>query len=139
MPRIIGAERNELIIDDKISGCQLALYYRMPTTSERQGYLNAAIKRIKNKVSMHLAEARMKYGMAILTGIRDGDFERIENGRAVPLSSDPASPHYHEGWKREIEQGCGDLVMVLAGLVFDGGAEIAQSDEEEPGEDIAGE
>lgn len=140
MPRIIGAERNELIVDDKISGSQLGLYYRTPTTSERQAYLNAAIKRHRNKVTMHHAEARMKYGMAILTGVRDGDFMRMQDGKAVAMSSDPAGPNYYPEWKREIEGGCGDLVMLLAAVVFDGGAEIAQADNaDEPGEDIAGE
>lgn len=140
MPRIIGAERNELIIDDKISGCQIALYYRMPTTSERQAYLNAAIKRNRNKVTMHHAEARMKFGMSILTGVRDGDFMRMgEQGKPMAMSSNQTSPDYYPEWKAEIEGGCGDLVMMLAALVFDGGAEIAQADDEEPGEDIAGE
>ena len=135
MPRIIGSEKNELIINDALSGDQLGLYYRMPTTKERQGYLDAAVKRVKNKVTLHHAEARMKYGMSILVGIREGDFMRMKEGKAVPMSSDPLSPDFYEGWKQEMEDGCGDLIMALAGVVFDGGADVAQPD----AEDIAGE
>lgn len=135
MPRIIGTDRNELIINDPISNSQLGLYYRMPTTSERQGYMNAAVKRVKNKISLHQAEARMKYGAKILVGIRDGDFLRMEAGKAVPMSSNPASPDYYEFWQDEIESGCGDLVMALAAIVFDGGIDVATPEDE----DAAGE
>lgn len=130
MPRIIGCERNELIINDPISTSQLGLYYRMPTTRERQGYLDAAVKRVKNKVTLHHAQARMEYGLKILVGVRDGDFMRMDKGgKAVLMSSDPASPDYYEGWKDEIAEGCGDLVMNLAALVFDGGLDIAEADD----------
>ena len=135
MPRIIGTERNELIINDPISNSQLGLYYRMPTTSERQGYMNTAIKRVKNKVTLHQAEARMTWGGKILVGIRDGDFLRMVEGKPVPMSSDPASPAYYEGWKEEIADGCGDLVMALAAVVFDGGIDVATPEDD----DTAGE
>ena len=130
MPRIIGAERNELIINDPLSNSQLGLYYRNPTTSERQGYMNSAVKRVKNKITLHQAEARMVWGGKILVGIRDGDFLRMVDGRPVAMSSDPASPDYYDGWRDEIESGCGDLVMALAAVVFDGGAEIATPEDE---------
>ena len=132
MPRIIGSERNELIINDTLAGCQVGLYYRMPTTKERQGYLNAVVKRERNKVTMHHAEARMKYGLEILVGIRDGDFMRLHNGAPVAMSSDPSSPDYCAGWKEEMEKGCGDLVMALGGVVFDGGAEVVSPEDAEP-------
>lgn len=130
MPRIIGAERNELIINDPLSNSQLGLYYRNPTTSERQGYMNSSVKRIKNKITLHQAEARMVWGGKILVGIRDGDFLRMVDGKPVAMSSDPSSPDYFDGWKDEIAAGCGDLVMALAAVVFDGGAEIATPEDE---------
>lgn len=138
MPRIIGTERNEIIFDDIASRTQLGLYYRLPTTKERQGFLNSAVRRIGNKVTMHHAEARMKYGMEILQGVRDGDFMRMENGSAVPMSSNPASPHYFPGWKEEMETGCADLIMAMAGHVFDGTVTLA-SREDDPDEDVTGE
>ena len=130
MPRIIGSKTNELIINDPISQSEVGLYYRMPTTSERQGYMNTAIKRVKNKISLHQVEARMTWGLKILVGIRDGNFLRMENDKAVRMSSDPASPDYYEGWKEEMENGCGDLVMALATLVFDGGVDVATAEDE---------
>jgi len=142
MPRIIGGERNELILNDTLAGCQVGLYYRMPTTSERQGYLNAAVKRERNKVTLHHAEARLKYGLKILEGVRDGDFLRTVDGKPVAMSSNPASPDFYPDWKKEIEAGCSDLVLALSGLVFEGGADVVTPDDADllgPGEDIAGE
>ena len=130
MPRIIGAERNELIINDPLSNSQLGLYYRNPTTSERQGYMNSAVKRIKNKITLHQAEARLVWGRKVVGGSRDGDFLRRVDGRPVAMSSDPSSPDYFDGWKDEIAAGCGDLVMALAAVVFEGGAEIATPEDE---------
>jgi len=133
MPRILGAERNEIVFKDPLSGDHVALYYRQPTTSERQGYMNDVIKRNKNSVTMHRAEALAKWGAKVLVGVRDGDFLRMEAGQAVPLSSDPGSPDYYEGWRAEIEAGCGDLVAAMAAQVFDVVPEVLR------GEDLAGE
>lgn len=138
MPRIIGIERNEVIFEDPISGDKLGLYYRMPTTKEREGFVNMAVRRKGNKVTLHHAEARMAYGMKILIGIREKDFLRMVDGKAMLMSSDPASPDYVADWAKEIETGCADLVMALAGHVFDGSPRLASQDEEES-EDIAGE
>lgn len=131
MPRIIGAEKNELIINDALAGCQVALYYRMPTTRERQAFLDAAVKRVNNKISMHQAEARMRSGLAILVGIRDGDFMRLADGDPVAMSSDPKSSDFYPEWKDEMEAGCGDLIMAMAGLVFDAVPQIASKEEQE--------
>jgi len=148
MPRIVGAAQNELIFDDPISGSELGLYFRMPTTTERQGYVNAAVQRKGKKVTMHHAEARMRFGLKILTGVRDGDFVRMQGKDQVPMSSDPSSPNYFSGWREEIEKDCGDLVMALAGQVFDGSPSLVTQDDDdepdagagsEPEEDLSGE
>lgn len=136
MPRIIGAEKNEIIYADPLSGCNLGLYYRMPTTEEREGFLNAAVKRKGNKVTLHHAEARMAFGLKILVGVRDGDFLRRDGGKDVPMSSNPDSPDYCPEWKQEMESGCADLVMAMAAHVFDSAPRIVAGEEEE---DLAGE
>lgn len=138
MPRIIGCEQNEIIFNDIDSGTKLGLYYRLPTTKERQGFLNSVVRKSGKVVTMHHVEARMKYGMDILQGIREGDFMRMENGSAVPMSSNPSSPHYFSGWKEEMETGCADLIMAMAGHVFDGTVTIA-SREDDQAEDATGE
>jgi hypothetical protein len=132
MPRIIGADRNEIIFDDPLSGDRLGMYYRMPTTREREGFVNMAVRRKGNKVTMHHAEARMCYGMKILVGIREGDFMRMASGQPVPMSSDPSSPHYTPEWAQEMEAGCADLIMALAAQVFDVTPRVAVQEDEEP-------
>lgn len=128
MARIIGAERNEMAFHDHLSGTTVALYYRNPTTSERQGYMNDAVKREKNTVTLHRAEALAKWGAKILMGVRDGDFLRVVEGQPVPLSSDPASPDFYPEWRAEIEAGCIDLISALAGQVFDAVPEMVRED-----------
>jgi len=126
---------NELKIHDNISDSDILLYYRAPTTAERNGYHNMAIQRKGRKIRFRQPEARLHYGLKILSGFREGDFVRDVNGRPEPFSSDSGSPAYLPSWKDEIEKGAADLVMLLAAHVFDSSAEI---DEPEEDEDEAG-
>ncbi len=134
MARVLGAQQNTLRLWDNISDSELELHYRTPTTSERQGYANMVVQRHRNKVRYRQAEARLKYGLLILTGFREGDFARIKDGRPVPISADPASEHYVQDWKAHLERDAADVVMLLAAHVFDASTEIAAA-EEEDGED----
>ena len=122
---------NELKIHDNVSDSDIVLFYRTPTTSERQGYQNMALQRKGKKVNFNQAEARLTYGLKILTGFREGDFVRDALGAAVPYSSDKNSPHYLEEWKKELEAGASDLVMLLAAHVFDASAEIVDNEDGE--------
>ncbi|NCD13685.1 MAG: hypothetical protein EOL92_00445 [Bacteroidia bacterium] len=134
MARVLNKENNLMIFADELSGSDVGLYYRMPTTRERQGYTNAAVKRGAkgNKITFHVVEAKIEFGAKILTGIRDGDF-LLENGR--PLSSDPTSENYIESWKDIVIDCASDLVGALATKIFDHIPDVAGTEEE----DIEGE
>jgi hypothetical protein len=119
MARVFGEPENELRLFDNISGSSIALRYRNPTTRERADYEGACIRRVRNKIEYTRAEARVKYGAIILTGFREGDFERVADGKRVPLSSDPKSPRYCQDWKEQVVANAADLVMALAAHVFD--------------------
>ena len=121
---------------DNISGTELKLYYRQPTTSERQAFINMCIQRTRNKVTTHHAAARLKYGLLILTGFRSGDFGRIWEGKPEPMASDPDHDDYYVDWKKELETGAGDIVMLLAAQIFEAPAEISDAEEEDDGEEI---
>lgn len=144
MPRNTSlTPRNELVIHDNLSDSDIVLYYRTPTTTERNGYQNMAVSRRRNRVVLNQAGARLKYGLLVLTGFRDGDFVRDVDGHAEPYSSDPDSPRYLPAWKDEVAAGAADLVMLLAGHLFDASAEIEEaedgaSDNETAGEDVPG-
>lgn len=129
MARVLGTTRNSVTLSDNISNSEIVLYYRNPTTAERNGYANMAMQRKRNKIKFNQAVARLKYGLVILLGFREGDFVRSEGGKEVPFSSDKASPHYLPGWKEELEKGAADLVMLLAAHVFDVSAEIQDNDD----------
>jgi len=113
----------------------------MPTTAEMTGYANESIQRKRNKVVFQQPAARLKYGARILTGFREGDFERKQDGVYRPMASDPQSEHYAPDWKEYLVEHAADLVMLLAGHVFDVSAGIEQPENEEepdqaPGEDV---
>jgi hypothetical protein len=116
------SDRNEMKIDDAISGCDLVLYYRLPTTQERIDFQRASFARKGKKVSNRVSEARAEFGALILTGIREGDFSAgsDETGAPLLIASDPASPHYREDWKAQVIETAGDLLMLLGMQVFQG-------------------
>jgi hypothetical protein len=119
MPRRLSDESNELRIRDNISGSILVIYYRMPETDENVRYTNEAIQRHRNKLVNRLGQVRQKYGLAILTGFREGDFEvKGPNGNGwAPLKmTDP-------DWKKKLAQHAPDIIEALAIHVFESGVE----------------
>lgn len=124
MARRLSDDKNTLKINDNISGSDIVFTYRMPTTKERTDYSNMAVRRKRNKVEFKSSEARQNYGLRILDGIRDGDFEIKKSGKYVPISSDPESKNYDKDWKKHIEKHAIDLIEILAAHVFEGSADI---------------
>jgi len=142
MPRRENSGGNLLTIQDNLSGCELGLYYRFPETSERQGYFNGMQKRLGKKVVNNAVANRVKYGKKILTGLRDGDFERRDDaGAYIPISTDMGNQaHYFEGWMKWMEDNCADILVALAVRVYEfpvlaaapqndgGGGEVEEED-----------
>ncbi len=129
------SDNNQLTIHDAISGDDVVLTYRTPTTSERVAYQRAQVKKQGKKVILRAGEARQEFGLKILTGVRDGDF----GYDGQPISSDPKSPNYRPDWKQLVGETAGDLVEVLALTVFEGARSAAAPDLdfEEGGEEAA--
>jgi len=146
--RVIGKNvRNKIIITDPIGGGSVEFSYRTPTTEERQRYNSALFSAKGRKVKVTVAEARQKYGLIILTGIREGDFLHADqadqtdhadhaaqagdgNAPAVPISSDSSSPNYRTDWKTLVASYAADLVETMAAHVFEG-ARVQSSDDQE--------
>jgi hypothetical protein len=124
MARRQAKQHNKLRIHDNLSDSDITLFFRMPTTKERQEYQNMALRRKGNAVEMNQAEARLTYGMKILEGVGDGDFERLDGDNYVPISSREGSPDYYPGWKPFVEENGGDLVMLMAAHVYDASATL---------------
>lgn len=139
MPRRQTLGNNKLNLLDKIAGCELQISYRMPTTKERQAFLNSKGKRQGNDFIDNTVEARILAGSAVITGLRDGDFERVITeselkelsketqekaeivGEAVylPISTDPKSPCYLEDWKDWMEEHAPDILIQLCVLCYE--------------------
>jgi hypothetical protein len=121
MPREMSNERCELEFDDKLGSPDahgkrtLTLYYRLPETDERVGYANEMFVRKGNKIENRNWETRLKYGLKILTGFKEGDFTIDKK----PYSWDPQSPIYNAGWKAIIKKYGSDLVSLLSMQVFE--------------------
>ena len=141
MARRESDEQNELKIHDNISDSDITLKYRMPTTRERQDYQNMVLGRKRNKITYNQAAARLEFGLKILQGFGDGDFERKVDGRFVAFSWREGSENFYPEWKQWIAAHAGDLVMLLAAHVYDVSAVITEADDAESdrdGEDIEG-
>lgn len=138
MARREAQAENTLILQDQLSDSEIKLTYLMPTTKERQGFQNLAVQRKRNKVVMNQAEARLTYGLKILTGIREGDFERLQDGNYVPISSDQQSTNYYADWKQWMSDNAADLVMLLGAHVFEQSATITDGDDEDDEEGVEG-
>lgn len=125
MPRNLSGSQNELRLKDNLSGGEVVLYYRLPTTKERLAYSNKAMHRTGAKIVFRTSEARQEFGLAILTGFREGDFVHEVDGVAAPLTT--ADPD----WKNKIMAGAGDMVELLAMHVFDAPAAIMPAADED--------
>lgn len=130
--RVLSTKPSTLRITDNLSGAELEIYYRQPTTSERVKYANKSIVRRRNKIENNLPETRLEFGKQIMTGFRDGDFGREEEGKVIPLSSNPASEHYRADWKEQLEEYASDIIMTLALHVFEASAEANPEDDDSP-------
>lgn len=111
--------------DGKGAPSIIGLKYRMPTTEERQGYLdNRQIRDdVTGKLVSQIVENRLNFGAQILTGIEDGSFEDEDaKGKPLPVSSDPDSKYYRKDWKKFVMEVGPDFVNLLAVQVFDGSA-----------------
>lgn len=123
MPRDLTVfDRNELTLRDSVSGTDIVFYHRTPTTADRVRYQAARYRRDGTRLVMCFRSAAIAAGAGVLTGIREGDFTlgRDESGQPVPLSSDPASPHYRPDWKDHVEAMAGDLLFILGHVLFEG-------------------
>ena len=119
--RIIGEEvRHEIVMADPVSGSELSIFYRMPTTEERKTYIGAQYKRVEDTIEDHSYDARVKYGKKIMTGIGEGQVAFEAEGKILQISSNPEKEHYRADWKDLIEQYMPDVLWFLSYRVFEG-------------------
>lgn len=115
MPRLLSDDLNEVILSDRISGSEITLSYRMPTTEERINYSNRQINRMGTKMVSAFGEVRQEYGAEILQGFKGGDFATKDG----PISSDPKSKKYNPKWKELVKKHAPDIIAALAIFVFE--------------------
>ncbi len=115
MPRKLGEESQTMRVRDPISGSIITLYYRIPTSAERLAYQTSAFRIDDGGPRLRLAETRLTFGLAILTGFVPGDFTLESNGEEGPLEVDA------EGrWKEVLRCHAPDLMSFLGQQVFEG-------------------
>ena len=134
MPRLLNDKPCEVTFHDRISDSDITLCYRLPTTEERIAYANEHVIRKGGAIKNNTGAARVKYGLLILTGFKEGAFAK-EEGK--PLSCDPQSPHYDAAWKTVVRKYASDILSLLAVHAFDASVVTAPEDEED--EEGAGE
>jgi hypothetical protein len=125
--RVLGTKENKLILQDNLSGSEITLFYRMPTTQEVNAYANGMVTRKGNKLQRTLGEMRQLHGTKILTGVGEGSFGRMVEGKVVPLSSNPASANFDQDWKRQVAEQAPDIVEALAIHVFEVSVQVSEA------------
>ena len=118
--RVIGPKViNEMVVADPMSGDQLILYYRSPTTEERQQYVSDLFLQEDGKVKDNTQIARLKWGLELLTGIGDQTLALTIDGETRPVHNNPESEHYRADWKELMREYAADLPVFLALRVFE--------------------
>jgi len=115
MARFLGEENHSLKVHDPVSGSEVTLHYRRPTTEERVAYQLSAFRLEGGQRRFCLGETRVKFGLEILTGFGAGDFLVAAGEGMAPL--DPAQD---PDWKGRLKEHAPDLVSYLAQQIFEG-------------------
>ena len=116
MRDLTASDRNEMTINDTRSGSEILVYYRNPTTEEEIAYQANLFRRKGKKMKIAAFNTRLRFGLKIINGFRDGDFGLA----GKPISSDPVSPNYREDWKSLISSQAPDILNAFAFAVFEG-------------------
>jgi len=123
-----GTREFEAIMRDDLSDTEIVFYYNRPTTQDDLRFENNFQKRKGGSIEADVVEEQIDLGLEKITGIRDGDFERVnESGEWVPVSSDPKSEHYFEDWKGFLREFADDLVARFTLHVFRRGTSPVKS------------
>ncbi len=106
---------NRITLNDARSGTSIELTYRTPTTQEEVDYQAKAYRRKGKKLLVNSA-MKVNAALAIITGIREGDF----GVAGKPISSDPASDNYRQDWKQLLKATATDILLVFAAAIYEG-------------------
>lgn len=112
--------KNILWIKDPVSSSRLGIYYRIPTTEDRIGYLRDIWDRDRGKIVENLSAARVKWGEKIFEGFTDGSFIKTIDGVKVEISCDPESPKFYLDWREWVLKACSDILERLCLDIFEG-------------------
>jgi hypothetical protein len=127
--RVLGKDViNEMTIQDSFTGTEIAVYYRTPTTQERQAWLASLFSREGGEVKDEQTKANLEWGKTVLTGIGENCFGVPEGENGVkPISSNSESENYRADWRELLCEFAPDFVEFLAERVFRGHRQIFKS------------
>lgn len=121
MSRQLGeGVKSILKIEDPISNDTLTVFYRVPTSEERVKYTASLFERERDRVKVNVTETRQQWGLKIIEGFKEGDFQRVSNGECKPMSSDPKSENYAPDWKDYLSRYAPDVLEAIATHIFEG-------------------
>ena len=129
MSRIIGENiKNQLIIEDKIGGGVITLYYESASAPERIAYKSSLWQREGDKLKSRLTEARQEWGLKKMLGFKEGDFKFKIGDEPKIISSDPNSANYDPSWKDLISKYAPDVLEALAEHIFEAAPAFASQE-----------
>jgi hypothetical protein len=124
MARLLSTDLCSVVIDDRISGTKMKLFYRLPSTKERVEYMTRKFASLKKadpgvKEQETINAVRLAFGLDILAGFQKGAFAVPGPDGDVLLSSKEGEEGYDPGWKGIVEDFAADIVEELAFHVFE--------------------
>lgn len=141
MRDVAKSDKNTAAIYDRIGGCNVHLFFRMPTSAERADHDRAQLK-IKGKKLLNKSfETNLFFGKKLCTGLKlaiKDSTDKFDDGlcyEGKPFSSDPDDgEYYREDWKALIEKTSADILVQLSAFIFNAaGVEDGEDEDDELG------
>lgn len=121
-----SSTKNEFIVFDQISGSKVKLFYKTITTEDRLNYNSEIVRTLsKTKDVKDALKIQIDWSEDLITGFREGDFS--VDGK--PISSDPDSENYYEGWKGLLKETASDLLLLFSKTILGEPGFVVKDDE----------
>ena len=109
-----GKTENRLMIVE-ISGHDVGVYYRSPTPEEYIGYHTEKLVLKGRKVEHNLTRTNIKYALRVITDVRKGDLEIMENGKWIPFDTQSIPD---DKWKEIMKSEFFELLDFVGAKIF---------------------
>ena len=105
-----NSDQRKMTIFDSRSASNIELWYG-DSRPEEETFYKSKYLGLKD-----MMRARLRFGLAVVSGFREGDFGL----KGKPISSNKESSYYHRKWKKLLGERASDLILTFAEAIFEG-------------------